>query len=229
MTATAKSPKLSQTMGQCLADLGRGRGFYRSAPQTIKALINRKMICWDQRTCTHILTVAGWAFLKDAYQIERPADAGRLTVEEALELTYSETPTAAERAEDLATGMNGLAYPSFGEAAGAAMEHNAWMATRIVESRAAEVALDQAEADAKSRLDAVVKQQARDDRPKSAMTELAAEDFQPGYRYWAVRPGFEAAWTIASVEVRTARKSRQSWWSSPAGTVLSGPWRRARW
>jgi hypothetical protein len=33
---------------------------------------------------------------------------------------------------------------------------------------------------------------------------LAAEDFKVGYRYWAVRPGYEAAWTIASIEISTA-------------------------
>jgi len=33
---------------------------------------------------------------------------------------------------------------------------------------------------------------------------LAAEEFKPGYRYWPVRPGFEDAWTIKSVEVRPA-------------------------
>lgn len=37
------------------------------------------------------------------------------------------------------------------------------------------------------------------------MTELAAEDFLPGYRYWPVRPGFENAWTIGSVTVREAQ------------------------
>lgn len=31
------------------------------------------------------------------------------------------------------------------------------------------------------------------------MKTLAAEDFQVGYRYWPVRPGFEDAWTIAEV------------------------------
>lgn len=31
-------------------------------------------------------------------------------------------------------------------------------------------------------------------------TTLAAEDFQPGYRYWPVRPGYEQAWTVATVE-----------------------------
>lgn len=33
---------------------------------------------------------------------------------------------------------------------------------------------------------------------------LAAEDFQVGYRYWSVRPGYEDAWTIASVTERMA-------------------------
>jgi hypothetical protein len=43
--------------------------------------------------------------------------------------------------------------------------------------------------------------------PETEITELAAEDFQPGYRYWAVRPGFESAWTISSVELKTAEYS----------------------
>jgi hypothetical protein len=36
------------------------------------------------------------------------------------------------------------------------------------------------------------------------MRTLAAEDFQVGYRYWPVRPGYEAAWTIKSVTVHPA-------------------------
>lgn len=30
---------------------------------------------------------------------------------------------------------------------------------------------------------------------------LAAEDFRPGWRYWSVYPGYEDAWTIASVRI----------------------------
>lgn len=41
----------------------------------------------------------------------------------------------------------------------------------------------------------------------TAITTLAAENFQAGYRYWPVRPGFENAWTIASVETKTAEYS----------------------
>ncbi|MGR3875762.1 hypothetical protein ACUXZZ_45335 (plasmid) [Streptomyces graminifolii] len=37
----------------------------------------------------------------------------------------------------------------------------------------------------------------------SNTTTLAAEDFQPGYRYWPVRPGHEQAWTVATVETYT--------------------------
>jgi hypothetical protein len=33
---------------------------------------------------------------------------------------------------------------------------------------------------------------------------LAVEDFQVGYRYWPVRPGYEAAWTIKSVTMQPA-------------------------
>lgn len=41
--------------------------------------------------------------------------------------------------------------------------------------------------------------------PQTTETRLlAAEDFQVGYRYWPVRPGYEAAWTIMSVTVHEA-------------------------
>jgi hypothetical protein len=33
----------------------------------------------------------------------------------------------------------------------------------------------------------------------AATATLAAEDFQPGYRYWPVRSGYEQAWTVDSV------------------------------
>jgi hypothetical protein len=39
---------------------------------------------------------------------------------------------------------------------------------------------------------------------KTTTTDLAAEDFQVGYRYWTVRPGYESAWTIASVTIHTS-------------------------
>jgi hypothetical protein len=35
------------------------------------------------------------------------------------------------------------------------------------------------------------------------MRTLAAEDFQPGLRYWDVRPGFESDWTVTSVAILT--------------------------
>jgi hypothetical protein len=197
MTATAKSPKLSQTMEEALVYLGCGsyRAHLEPEKRTVLALERRGMIEWSEtaevgttydNTILWNVTATGWHFLWVAYSIHRPADAGRLTVEEAL--------TDAEQiAEDDRT---------------AAADWDAAYALEDAEELArVDATLDQAEADAKSRLDAVVKQQARDDRPKSAMTELAAEDFQPGYRYWAVRPGFEAAWTIASVEIRTAEYS----------------------
>jgi hypothetical protein len=52
---------------------------------------------------------------------------------------------------------------------------------------------------------------------ETEITTLAAEDFQPGYRYWAVRPGYESAWTIASVEIATAEYEvqRDGQWISP--------------
>jgi hypothetical protein len=35
-------------------------------------------------------------------------------------------------------------------------------------------------------------------------TSINVEDMRPGFRYWAVRPGYENAWTIKSVEIRLA-------------------------
>ncbi len=46
---------------------------------------------------------------------------------------------------------------------------------------------------------------------------LAAEDFRVGFRYWSVRPGFEQAWTVESVEIHTAdyQVQRDGQWVSP--------------
>lgn len=48
-------------------------------------------------------------------------------------------------------------------------------------------------------------------------TTLAAEDFQPGYRYWPVLPGCEQAWTVAAVETYTAECEvfRDGQWVAP--------------
>lgn len=58
---------------------------------------------------------------------------------------------------------------------------------------------------------------ATQDDETTEITYLAAEDFQDGYRYWAVNPGYEDAWTIASVEVRTAEYEvwRDGGWVRP--------------
>lgn len=53
--------------------------------------------------------------------------------------------------------------------------------------------------------------------PGTAYSTLAAEEFKVGYRYWPVRPGYEAAWTIASVEIAPAEYEvyRDGRWVSP--------------
>jgi hypothetical protein len=76
--------KLSDTMVQALTDTASGRGFYRTRGRTIRALEDRGLLGWDRSTCDIVLTVAAWDFLKETQGIERPADAGRLTLEEAL-------------------------------------------------------------------------------------------------------------------------------------------------
>ena len=218
--------QLSSTMEEALVYLGRGvyRAHMEPAKRTLVALESRGMIVWTSTltpnpvqtdftptydtTRLWTVTVAGWAFLKDAYQIERPADAGRLSVDEALadieriaeddrivaadlDAAYAledaeemarvdagrwtleecfsyggwhaigleDDRCGAMDAEDLDACGNcadctreedpapprrdgwlilGRTYPSFGEAAGDALSHNAHMAARIAASRAAE-------------------------------------------------------------------------------------------
>src|SRR5882757_10902837 len=92
--------KLSDTMEEALAYLGRGsyRAHLEPAKRTLVALESRGMIEWANAlevgktydtTILWNVTAAGWAFLKDAYRIERPADAGRLTLDEALAEAYT--------------------------------------------------------------------------------------------------------------------------------------------
>lgn len=63
--------------------------------------------------------------------------------------------------------------------------------------------------------------------PKSTDTTeirtLEAEKFRPGYRYWPVRPGYENAWTIASVEVKAAsyQVQRDGKWITPDVVVIT--------
>jgi hypothetical protein len=107
MTATAKSPKLSQTMEEALVYLGRGayRAHLEPEKRTLLALERRGMIRWSTNaelgalgeyrvhdtTLLWTVTLDGWAFLKAAYGMDRPADAGRLTVEEALDSVEDRT------------------------------------------------------------------------------------------------------------------------------------------
>lgn len=87
--------KLSATMEEALVYLGRGsyRAHLEPETRTLMALERRGMIEWAEAaevgttydtTILWNVTVAGWAFLWATYSIERPADAGRLTLEEAL-------------------------------------------------------------------------------------------------------------------------------------------------
>lgn len=48
-------------------------------------------------------------------------------------------------------------------------------------------------------------------------TSINVEDMRPGYRYWEVRPGFEGAWTIKSVEIRLSENEvdRGHGWFTP--------------
>lgn len=101
MTKATKTPKLSQTMEEALVYLGRGvhRPHLEPEKRTVLALERRGMIVWSDRaelgavggyrvhdlTRLWDVTKAGWAFLAEAYGMERPADDDRLTVEEALE------------------------------------------------------------------------------------------------------------------------------------------------
>lgn len=54
-------------------------------------------------------------------------------------------------------------------------------------------------------------------------TTMKVEDMRPGYRYWAVRPGFEDAWTIKSVEIRLAdyEVDRGEGWFTPTVVIVT--------
>jgi hypothetical protein len=51
----------------------------------------------------------------------------------------------------------------------------------------------------------------------SKIYTIAAEDFRPGYRYWPVREGYEAAWTIAAVTLSEGENQvyRDGKWITP--------------
>lgn len=53
-------------------------------------------------------------------------------------------------------------------------------------------------------------------------TTISAEDFEVGYRYWSVRPGFESNWTVTAVEERTAdvQVYRDGGWATPELIVI---------
>lgn len=95
----AKTAKLSDTMEEALVYLSRGayRAHLEPAKKTLEALERRGMIVWTgldtfgdvipvhDSTRLWTVTVAGWNFLAEKYGRKRPADEGRMTVEEALE------------------------------------------------------------------------------------------------------------------------------------------------
>lgn len=86
--------KLSPTMEEALYYLGHGvyRAHLEPASRTLIALEKRGMIVWAEAprvgrtydtTILWNVTAAGWAFLAAEYDLDRPADEGRLTVAEA--------------------------------------------------------------------------------------------------------------------------------------------------
>lgn len=103
-TEMAKTVKLSQTMEEALHYLGRGiyRAHLEAASRTLTALESRGMIRWSTEaelgavgerrvhdtTRLWTVTVAGWAFLKAEYDMDRPADAGRMSLDAALVEAY---------------------------------------------------------------------------------------------------------------------------------------------
>jgi hypothetical protein len=256
MIVTAKSPKLSQTMGQYLTNVaatqakyGSDRVVFNGRNTTAKALVSRGLLELTDHPkptygASHILviTAAGWSWLAE-HGVDRPADAGRLTVEEALAdvawrdgmtgYSYSELdaildartlyPGAAEDADRL-TVEEALAeaYPAAGERTYTRDDqvivrqshfdtwNRTWVPQPAFTARYVSYWRNGLHAVREDDHQTIVYVRLEDMEPaaeKPAITELAAEDFKPGYRYWAVRPGFEAAWTIASVELKTAEYS----------------------
>jgi len=93
--------KLSDTMEEALVYLGRGvyRAHLEPGNRTLAALESRGMIVWHTEAFTSPVhdstrlwnvTLAGWAWLADQ-GIDRPADAGRMTLEEAWSDAEAET------------------------------------------------------------------------------------------------------------------------------------------
>jgi predicted N-acetyltransferase YhbS len=136
MANTTKAAKLSQTMEEALVYLGRGayRAHLEPERRTLEALERRGMIVWStdaelgavgsyrihDTTRLWDVTEAGWAFLAAEYDMERPADEGRLTVEEALELVlvddgamYDHTEVTARLRSAHRYGSGLLAHPDY--------------------------------------------------------------------------------------------------------------------
>jgi len=97
--------KLSDTMEEALRYLAAGHYLAHLEPavRTLTALESRGVIEWSavaelgdaggwrvhDTTMLWNVTPAGWAFLKEAYGIERPADEGRTDWSDAIDLAYS--------------------------------------------------------------------------------------------------------------------------------------------
>jgi hypothetical protein len=139
MTNTTKAAKLSQTMEEALAYLGRGayRAHLEPEVRTLKALERRGMIVWSDRaelgavggyrahdtTRLWDVTLEGWAWLKAEMDMDRPADDGRLTVEEAARMgaawSNDEDGDVAMDADTLAAANFAAHRPAVPERCGA--------------------------------------------------------------------------------------------------------------
>ncbi len=83
--------KLSQTMKSAMLNAGEHRTGYAGGIPTntlgalmARGLVNLAPTSQIREIGTHVVSVAGWDWLKAEYGIERPADEGRMTLEEAL-------------------------------------------------------------------------------------------------------------------------------------------------
>ncbi len=197
---------------------------------TSAALVIRGLIEYgrkDSGEMGHYLTEAGWACLG----LERPRHAaGRYTLAEALEAAYTgtedvlasvELPTdEADRAQ-ICKGCTGTCCTGVGsdpctcsfddeDDEEAAEDENL---CPNGQDRQECTEIDPCEScyqDSQDEGDEIEESMGLRNRaepepvvePKTG--SLAAEDFRPGYRYWAVRPGFEDAWTIKSVTLQEA-------------------------
>src|SRR5882757_1465606 len=93
MTKIQLSPKMAEALASVAQYLTSSRqhiASYNGRNTTVKALISRGLLVKvdiEGPTYGHLanieISAAGWVWLKDNAGIERPADAGRLTLEEA--------------------------------------------------------------------------------------------------------------------------------------------------